>query len=98
MGLSWPTIDEGKWNKIASGVLTGKIDRLLSNYRYYVTSVAKDATAPIDAIKDKSPILFEDSNQDEISNTTEIDVYVWPENSDTNTDDIGIINAIQVTV
>lgn len=97
MALTWPILDEGKWNLIASSVVTGKVDQLKSQFTYWVTEVATGAAAPLDAIKDKSPIIFEDTNQEDIKSTTAIDVYVWIEDANTDTSEVGIADAIQVT-
>jgi hypothetical protein len=97
MALSWPELDEGKWNLIAESATAGKIDRLKSEYTYWVTSVAENATAPEDSVKLKSPKIFEDSNEETISSPSAIDVYLWIENRNGATDETGIENAIQVT-
>lgn len=92
----WPSMTEGEWNKIATGVLTGSIDRLNSQYKYYVTSVVTAAAAPIAAIKEKSPVIFEDGNQEPIGSQVAIDVYIWPE--DVTDSGATITDTIQVNV
>ena len=98
MALTWPNLDEGKWNLIASNVVTGKVNKLKAQFTYWVTEVVTGAAAPLDTIKDKSPIIFENNSEEEIKSTTAIDVYVWIENADTDNDEIGVTNAIQVTL
>lgn len=95
---TWPTIDEGQWNLVAQNVVAGTIDRLKSQYKFWVTYVLTGAAAPVAGIKEKSPEMFQDGNQDEISSQESIDVYIWPENADTETDETNIANAIQVNI
>ena len=98
MALTWPSLDEGKFNLIATDVTAGFITQLNSKYTYWITSVATGATAPIDSIKDKSPVIFKGANQEEILSQSGIDVYIWIEDADTDTDATGVTNAIQVDV
>jgi len=97
MALTYPQLNEGEWNLIVSNVVTGYLTQLKSSYRYFVTHVKSGATAPLAAQKKISPALFEDGNQDEIESNQSIDIYVWPENSETKTDDQNIENAIEVS-
>ena len=96
MALTWPEIVEGQWVKIATAVTGAYLDRLKSEFTFWVTSVATGAAAPDAAIKLKSPKLFEDSNQEEVESSTAIDVYVWIENADGNTNST-IADCIQVS-
>ena len=96
MALTWPEITEGVWTKVATAVTGGIIDRLKSEFTFWVTSVATGAAAPDAAIKTKSPKLFEDSNQETVESSTAIDVYIWIENADGNTNST-ISNCIQVS-
>jgi hypothetical protein len=94
MALSYPTLTEGAWNKVMTNKKTGIITRLKSQYKFYKTSVATGAAPPLAAVKDYSPVCFEDSSQLDVSNTTAIDVYLWPEDA---TDSGGsIANAVEV--
>ena len=83
---TFPTLTEGQWNLVASNTSTGIITQLKSNFSFWGTYVVAGATAPIDAVKDTSPRLFQDSNIEEISAIEAIDVYIWLENSDTSVD------------
>jgi hypothetical protein len=95
----WPTITtEGAWFKIATNVVTGSIDRLKSQYTYWATYVPTGSAPPATAVKDKSPKIFEDSGQELIESSVAIDVYIWLENADTDTNDTSIANAIQVNI
>lgn len=84
-----PTLTEGQWNIVATNVVTGKIDRLKSNFTYWATYVLTGTTAPADteAERDKTPKIFQKSNEEEIKSNEGIDVYIWIENSDTSIDD-----------
>ena len=62
MALTYPTMIEGEWNLIATGITSGSIDRLSSKYTYYETHVVTTTDAPESSVKDTSPKLFEDSN------------------------------------
>jgi len=95
MAKSWPSLTEGTWNKVITNKKTGVITRLKSNFKFYITSVATGAAAPADAVKDKSPIAFEDSKQVDISDAAALDVYLWIENADTATDST-VADAVEV--
>ena len=97
MSLAWPTMSEGQWNLVATGVTTGSIERLKTNYTIWRTYVATGAAAPADAIKLKSPKVFEESNQEGISFQSAMDIYFWIENSDTDTDDTNVADIIEVS-
>lgn len=79
---------ENKWNKIATGVITGKLVRPLNmgQYAYYFTYRDTGGTAPLDAdltdgnLREK---LFTDGNDNPIKATTPIDIYVTAEDADT---------------
>ena len=94
---AWPTLNEGAWNLVASNVTSGTIDRLKSKYKYYSTYVLTGAGAPLAAVKDNSPVIFQDSNQEEISANAAIDVYLWLEDA-TDSGDTNITNAVQVNI
>jgi hypothetical protein len=98
MSLAWPTLDEGKWNLIATNVVTGNIERLKSQYKYWGTEVPTGDPAPANTeeYKDKNPILFEDGNTEAIESQVSIDVYVWIENAETDFNDTNIEDAIRV--
>lgn len=100
MALTWPSMDEGKWNLVASNVVTGYINRLKGQYTFWGTEVATGAAAPADTeeYRDKCPKLFEDSNTEPIDSQTAIDIYIWIENADTETDETGITNSIRVNI
>ena len=46
MALTWPSLDEGKWNIVATDVTAAFITQLNAKYTYWITSVATAATAP----------------------------------------------------
>lgn len=92
---TWPTLIEGQWNLVASNITSGGLHRLKSQFAFWITYVGASATAPIDAIKEKSPKIFEESNVEKIENQTSIDIYVWIENSDTENDETAT-NALEV--
>ena len=94
---SWPNTTEGSWTKVATNVTTGTIDRLKSQYKYYSTYVLTGVAAPVAGIQAKSPVIFQDSNQEEISANAAIDVYLWLEDA-TGSGATGITNAIQVNI
>jgi len=94
----WPLLDESKWNLVAENVVTGTIDRLKSQYKYWATYVPTGDSAPLADVKEKTRPIFEDRSQEEIESSVAIDVYLWLENADTDTDDTGITNAIQVNI
>jgi hypothetical protein len=95
MAIAWPEIVEGAWVKIATNVTSGTINKLKSEFTYWVTSVSTGAAAPEAAIKLKSPKIFEDSNQEIIDSSVSIDVYIWIENADGNTNST-IADSIEV--
>lgn len=97
MALTWPELTEGQWNKIATNVTSGIIDRLRSEFTYWATSVATGENAPDDEIKDKSPVIFQDSSQEIINSNESIDVYIWIENSDNSINSISE-NCIMVAI
>jgi len=92
-----PTLTEGQWNLIAENTSTGIITQLKGNFTFWGTYVVAGAAAPLDALKDISPVLFQESNEEEISATEGIDVYIWLENSDTSVDS-SPDNSIQVAI
>ena len=94
---TWPNTAEGSWTKVATNVTTGTINRLESKYKYYATYKLTGEAAPADAIKLKSPVIFQDSNTEEISSSAAIDVYIWLEDS-TSSGATGIANSIQVNI
>lgn len=81
MACEWPDLIEGQWNLVASGITLGLGQRLNSSYKYYEHHVAADSDAPESSIKDKSPLIFEDSNSETISSSYSMDVYIYPEKS-----------------
>ena len=97
MALSWPTMTEGQWNLVATGVVTGAIHRLKTNYKIWFTYVPTTDPAPASAIKLKSPEAFQESNLEEISFQAAKDIYFWIENSDTESDDTNVANIIEVS-
>ena len=94
---AWPNTAEGAWTLVAQNVTSGTIDRLKSQYKYYITYKLTGESAPNAAVKAKSPVIFQDSNIEEISASAAIDVYIWLEDS-TSSGATGITNAIQVNV
>jgi len=95
---AWPNLNEGKWNLVASNILSGRLKRLKSNYTFWITYVATGDAAPLAAIKLKSPKIFKGSNVEPLSNSPEIDVYIWIEDSDSATDTATITNVIEVNI
>lgn len=83
-----PVLIEGQWNLIATNVVTGKIDRLKSNFTYWARHVLTGTTAPADTetVRDQSPKIFEESNMEPITSNNAIDAYLWIENSDESVD------------
>ena len=81
---------ENQWNKVAAGVITGKLTRPLNmgQYAYYFTFRDSGDPSPSDSdltdgdLREK---LFEDGNDNLIKATTTIDIYVTAEDSDTKT-------------
>ena len=95
----WPTITtEGAWQKIATNITAITVDRLKSNYEYFHTYVATGASAPIAGIKLKSPKLFKDANQQSITASAAIDVYIWLVGTNSDTTETSIANTIQVNL
>lgn len=92
---AWPTLTKGQWNLVATNVTYGELHRLKSVFAFWITYVATGAAAPVDAIKDKSPRIFEDSNSEIIDNSDPIDVYLWIENPN---EDTGTISTDSVEV
>ena len=94
---TWPLLSESAWTKVATNVTSGTINRLKSQYKYYATYKLTGEAAPADSVKEKSPVIFQDSNIEEISASAAIDVYIWLEDA-TNSGATGIASAIQVNV
>lgn len=94
---TWPSLTEGQWNLAASNVTSGTLHRLKSEFTFWRTFVATGAAAPLDAIKGKSPKIFEKDNVEKISNADAIDVYIWIENTDEDTDSTST-NSIEVNI
>ena len=94
---TWPSLTEGQWNLVATDVTSGTLHRLKSEFTFWRTYVATGAAAPLAAIKDKSPKIFQDSSVEKISNADAIDVYIWIENTNEDTD-ITSANAIEVNI
>jgi len=94
---AWPNTNEGQWTKVATNVTSGTIDRLKSQYKYYITYKLTGEGAPNAAVKAKSPVAFEDSNQVIIDSSVAIDVYLWLEDS-TDSGTTGITSAVQVNI
>jgi len=96
MALSYPSMTEGEWNKVVTNRKTFSIAMLKSNYKYFITSVATGAGAPLAAVKEYSPRMFDDrSNKFGFSEDTAIDFYVWAE--DATDSGATITNTIEVS-
>lgn len=82
---------EKQWNKIATGVITGKLVRPLDmgKYAYYFTYRDTTDTPPSNADLTDGNLrerLFENgNNENPIKATTPIDIYVTAEDADTGT-------------
>lgn len=95
MAITWPEITEGVWTKVATNVTSGKLTRLKSNFTFWATYVTTGEATPDADIKLKSPVIFEDSKEEIIDSSYAIDVYLWIENADTDSNDTAA-NSVQV--
>ncbi|MCK5603252.1 hypothetical protein KAR91_15320 [Candidatus Pacearchaeota archaeon] len=97
---TWPNMDEAKWNLVASNVVAGTIDLLKGHYTCWGTYVLTGEAAPADteAVRDKSPVIFQAKTQEIISANAAMDVYIWIEDANTDTDGTGITEVIQVNI
>ena len=95
----WPTVTtEGAWFKIATGITTGTLERLKSNYAMWLTYVATTDPAPtIDPLV-KSRKLFQNSSIEELSFSASVDVYIYLDGTDVSVTETNIANSIQVNI
>ena len=82
MAKAWPNLIELQWNLVSSNVKTLKIERLKSEFKYWIATVPTGVTAPGADVKLKSYILFQDSDREIIDSRDFIDIYIWLENAD----------------
>ena len=96
---TWPILTEGQWTLVATNVVIGDIHRLKSKYKYWATHILTGEAAPenTEAMREKSPVIFELSNEEPIESNQAIDVYIWIEDSNPDTIDTPD-DAIQVSV
>ena len=83
-------IPEKSWTKIATAVTGGVIRQPISSGAVSFFYTIRDTGDPAPTIKEddnKALPLFENGRSDGISNNPAIDVYVWAENSDDDSDD-----------
>lgn len=95
---SYPTLTEGEWTLVVENVITGFIKRLKSKYKYWAIYVVTGDPAPANTeeIRDKSQVLFEIHDPEEITGKKGIDIYIWIEDSNPDIDD-SPLNSIQVS-
>ena len=65
----------GAWTKIATSVVTGFVHKIIHTRRYLQTYKETGETAP--TLKAEGVGLFLESNTEEISSSSPIDIYVW---------------------
>ena len=86
---------EWVWQKVATNVLTGLINRLTTTVYYYqtyrLTGTAAPAVPTQGTIPEEAVRIFDQSSQEEISALAAIDVYIMCANSDDDADDVGKI-------
>ena len=93
---STPTITtEGAWQKIATGVTTGTVERLKSNYKYYLAFEYTLDPAPTDALSTYRRI-FQDSTIEEFNFDYDVDVYIYLVGTDSDTTETNITNCIRM--
>jgi len=80
-------VPEKIWTKVAEDVVTGVIHRLVSTVNYYQTYRLTGQAAPTEL--SERVRIFEQSNEAAISATEAIDVYLYCENNDADSDDNG---------
>ena len=92
-----PTITtEGAWQKIATGVTTGTVERLKSNYKFYLAFEFTLDPAPTDALATYRHI-FQEETIEEFSFDSSVDVYIYLVGSDSDTTETNITNSIRIT-
>jgi hypothetical protein len=93
-----PTITtEGAWQKIATGITTGTIERLKSNYAFYMAFeffLDPPPTDPIETYRD----LFKDANIEGFNFSEPVDVYIYLVGTDDETTETNIENTFRMTV
>lgn len=76
------TLTEWTWNKVATSVLTGTIDKISPCFWYYQTYRLTGEAAPDEITDEELPTeairMFQHESQEEIKATALIDVYVLP--------------------
>ena len=86
------TITEKVWTKIADNVTSGMIRLPVQSgaFSFVYTSRTAGGGVPNNADETDGGLaltLFEESRNEEISNSVGIDVYVYPKNNDPDSDD-----------
>ncbi len=70
----------GIWQKVATAVTTGTINRLQTGFKYYQTYRDTGGTAPDALVGNTLPLeavtMFDETDQEKIESTSAIDVYV----------------------
>lgn len=88
-------INEWVWQKVATAVITGSIHRLTTTVYYYqtyrLTGTAAPAAPTQGTIPEEAVRIFDQSNEEPISASAAIDVYIMCANSDDDADDSGKI-------
>ncbi len=89
------TLDPWVWVKVASGVITGTLNRLSSKVSYYQTYRVAGGTAPdtptVGTLPEEAVKIFGESNQEEIESSATIDVYILCFNSNSGSTNTGLL-------